>query len=281
MRAVRRGFPVLVSAWAHVGVIVALLALVGAPPAVAERGGAGAADLGGDDLGSATQAVEDDVDFGPPVVKLVSVGIVVDAVVSVPPVPVQSVVAQPIRDVKPVAAKKPASKPERVGLAHDGNAALAATATPDSPPVAEIAQAMPGVKLTQKGHKPSGKGKKEPCPVVANDGVEKLGDHAWSVERDVAEYYAGHIKELQKIASVRLVKNDEGKPDGFRVGVPRCSILGEGGLRSGDVVKTVNGIHVHDLFTAIGAYFKLRREDTIVLKVVRKGEKLTFRYQMV
>lgn len=288
MRAVGRSFSVLVSAWAHVGVVLSLLAFAGGLPISADRGGEGAVDAGGEDFGAVT---EDEQDFGSATAKLVSIAIVVDAPATAASPSFDAVATAPLEAVAKAPAKRkpaPASPPASVELpaANAEQSADLDVSRPSEATIDSVVDRTPtdvGANLIPggKGRKPSGKGEKKSCPVVKDDGVEKLGEYAWSVERDVAEYYARNLKELQKIASVRLVKNDAGKPDGFRVGVPRCSILREGGLRSGDVVKSVNGVRVHDVFTAISAYFKLRREETIVLNVVRKGEKLTLRYTMV
>jgi hypothetical protein len=286
----------------HVGVFVSLVAWSGTP-VHAEHGGQGALDAGGDNAG---EFAEDEA-FNASIADttgratLYAIAVLVDAPVAAPkPVvapEVESVAPAPVLPVVPVKIKKvaealPEAPMERelaeldspqVPVSGDefeteaGSTAAVVVAEPVA--VADPAAAV--VHRASKNRKPSGKGKSEPCPVVADDGVERLGDHAWSVERDVAEYYAGHLRELNKLVSVRLVKNEAGKPDGFRVGVPRCSLLREGGLRSGDVVKDVNGIRVHDVFTAIAAYLKLRREDTIVLNVVRKGKPMTLRYTLV
>ncbi|MBM4366001.1 MAG: hypothetical protein FJ102_07280 [Deltaproteobacteria bacterium] len=149
------------------------------------------------------------------------------------------------------------------------------------PPVVAHAKKQGKSITASKARKPSGKGKVDTCPVNADDGVENVAEGEWRVERDVVDYYAKHVKELMKLGSVRVNKSAEGKPDGFRVGLAKCSILREGGLRSGDVVKNVNGLVVHDLFSAVGAYLKLRREPVIELEVERKGKRVTMRYELV
>ena len=298
MRSYLRGLAFFLSTWAHIGVIIALCAFVSAPPSMELRGGEGAADLGGENAAALAEATDDDLDFGEPQFHITSIGVVVDspaaaaAPVPVAPVAVVASSAAPVAPPTPVEPKKPIEPPKTAPKASPPATAAAKVETkPTTNPVATADPApdadegevvhLPRVPNGQKGRKPSGQGAKEACPVVEHDGVEKLSRREWSVERDVAEYYASHMGELRKIVSVRLAKNESGEADGFRLGLPRCSVLREGGLHTGDVVRDVNGIHVHDLFSAIGAYFKLRREDTIVLNVVRKGQSIVLRYRMV
>ena len=112
------------------------------------------------------------------------------------------------------------------------------------------------------------------------EGVVALGPASWSVDRDLVEFYALHIKELMKIAWVGTHKNEQGDPDGFRVVLRQCSILRNGGLQSHDVIVDVGGVKVHSITTAIKAYFKLRKQEIINLKVRRAGETLDLSYTL-
>ena len=117
MRALGRSFPVLVSAWAHVGIVLSLLAFVGGSPISADRGGDGAVDAGGEDFGAAT---EDELDFGPVSTHLIGIGIVVDApvvradVVESPSVFAPPAAAEPV-PVKPAPKRVAKAEPKAVG----------------------------------------------------------------------------------------------------------------------------------------------------------------------
>ena len=130
------------------------------------------------------------------------------------------------------------------------------------------------------GRKATGKGKRNDCPVNPKSGVKKTGHLAWVIERDVVEFYAGHLKELMKLGTVRAHRTPEGKLHGFRVGVAKCSLLRDTGFRTGDLVQDVNGLEVHDVLGAIGAYLRLRKESHFEVHLVRKGKPMTLTYDL-
>jgi type II secretory pathway component PulC len=109
--------------------------------------------------------------------------------------------------------------------------------------------------------------------------VAQRAEDRWGVERDLVEFYATHLRELSRLAAVSRHETD-GRPDGFRLGMGRCSVLKQAGFRSGDVVKDVNGRRIHNLFQAVAAYVALRREKEFVVHVVRKGERLALHYRV-
>ncbi|MBM4390366.1 MAG: hypothetical protein FJ090_04520 [Deltaproteobacteria bacterium] len=265
-----RAFAPLASALVHVGVLVFALAGASLP----ELGhGDGPVELGGDSLQVAL--VEPEPDFGPAVVEVVGIGIVADdlapvAAVDHAPTPAPARVEK-LADPVAVPAPQPAV----------AQAELSEPRRAFEPAVVAHAKKQGQSIAASKARKPSGKGKVDTCPANPDDGVENVAEGEWRVERGVVDYYAKHLKELTKLGSVRVNKTADGKADGFRVGLAKCSILREGGLRSGDVVKNVNGLVVHDLFSAVGAYLKLRREPIIELEVERKGKRVTMRYELV
>ena len=119
----------------------------------------------------------------------------------------------------------------------------------------------------------------DPCP-PAPEGMASVGALYWAVDRDLIDYYATHIAELMKLGAVYTHKDANGEPAGFRVGIPRCSLLREGGLRSGDVVQDINGVRINSVFQAIGAYFRLRDEPTLQVHVQRGKRTVTLSYDI-
>lgn len=285
----------------HAGVFGLLLGAAALPDV---GSGAGEADLGGEADGPAELVAEGtDLDFGPATVKLVSIGIVTDE-----PVPANVVqaaeVASPVAPVTPVAPKPPEplpptpEAPQVVDTPQPEAEAQATAAVASADDDAEVAdaptepEAVPEVApnphkqgkgmVRGAGRKPTGKGKKhEACVVNPDDGIAEVAPLSWQVERDVVEYYAGHIKALMKLGSVRANKEADGKLRGFRVGLSKCSLLREGGLRTGDIVRDVNGVEVHDVIGAIGAYLRLRREEHFEVRVTRRGQEMVLRYELI
>jgi len=119
----------------------------------------------------------------------------------------------------------------------------------------------------------------KPCPETVAD-IEQLGPAEWFVERELVEYYASHIPEIENLGSVWTHLNAEGKADGFRLGLPRCTVLRDGGLKSGDIIHDINGIHVNNVLQAVSAYLKLRKEPLLRLHITRKKEAVQLTYHL-
>lgn len=119
----------------------------------------------------------------------------------------------------------------------------------------------------------------KPCPETVAD-IEQLGPTEWFVERELVEYYASHIPEIENLGSVWTHLDAEGKADGFRLGLPRCTVLRDGGLRSGDIIHDINGIRVNNVLQAVSAYLKLRKEPLLRLHITRKKEAVQLTYHL-
>jgi hypothetical protein len=118
-----------------------------------------------------------------------------------------------------------------------------------------------------------------PCP-GPHPSVEQLDPAAWRVQRALVDFYASNLRELAKVGTVWTHRGRDGRPDGFRVALSRCSILRQAGLKSGDIVHDVNGRRISTLLQAVAAYFVLRDDPEIVLHVSRRGEALVLRYTL-
>jgi len=140
-----------------------------------------------------------------------------------------------------------------------------------------VTQSTAAARMGVQGRRP--RGERKPCEPI--DEITSLGEANWRVERDVVDYYAVHLKELEKQVGVATHYGADGKPDGARVFLPRCSVLRQAGIRHGDIVNTINGRRVATLADAVGAYLFLRNEENLRVELTRKnGESLTFRYKM-
>lgn len=118
---------------------------------------------------------------------------------------------------------------------------------------------------------------REPCPPPV-ESIARTGEAHWYVARDIIEFYATNLPELNKLGRVWTWRNEAGELDGFRVGLSRCSVLRQGGLRSGDIVHDINGRRISTVLQAIGAYFALRAEPELTLHVTRRGAPLELSY---
>ncbi|MES2639438.1 MAG: hypothetical protein V4850_08130 [Myxococcota bacterium] len=117
-----------------------------------------------------------------------------------------------------------------------------------------------------------------PCPEPTTK-ITRVAEGGWYIDRDLIEYYATNMAELQKLGVVYRHRDKLTKePDGFSVRLSRCSVLREGGLRSGDIVHDINGRTIHGVPQAILAYFALRKEPELFVRITRKGEPLVLAY---
>jgi hypothetical protein len=117
----------------------------------------------------------------------------------------------------------------------------------------------------------------EPCPELHPD-IAQQEEYAFVVERDLLEYYAHHLLELESLARVATHEDNSGEKDGFRLGIKRCSLLYQAGFRTGDVVHSVNDRRIVNVVQAVGAYMALRKQPELVVAVTRKGKPLQFTY---
>lgn len=123
------------------------------------------------------------------------------------------------------------------------------------------------------------RGKRKPCEPI--DEIVQVNDSKWKVERDVVDWYATHIRELEKQAGIGVHHNAKGDRDGAKLYLPRCSILKQAGFKNGDIIRTVNGREVFTIAQGIKVYLKLRNSRNVTVELTRKGgENYTFKYRL-
>lgn len=106
--------------------------------------------------------------------------------------------------------------------------------------------------------------------------ITKVSHTEYTVERELIEYYAGNPRRLDGLGWIAR----EGK--GWEVGGFGCNgLLFQGGLRRGDVIQSVNGKKVSNLFQALAAYRQFRKERFITVIVERKDERVSLKYEML
>ena len=104
----------------------------------------------------------------------------------------------------------------------------------------------------------------------------------FEVDRILVRKYAYNISALMKLAWVTQHKDPSGIVDGYRVGGIRAgSILAQGGLRSGDVVVSVNGRATRNMAQVLLAHSQLRFRNYFEVGVLRRGQPLVLTYSIV
>ena len=116
----------------------------------------------------------------------------------------------------------------------------------------------------------------EPVPEII-----ALGHGTYQVERHFVDDYATHIKKLDTLGYVKQHKPDEGRSDGMLLRGVRCgNALHQAGLRSGDVIHTVNGRKVRSIAAAILTYTTQRRKKVVEVEITRREKRMRLTYHV-
>ncbi len=114
----------------------------------------------------------------------------------------------------------------------------------------------------------------------ADSGIRQVDDTRWLVSRDEVEKTRANFSQELRLAQMqpRVV---DGKTDGFLIrSLRRNSILNKLGLRRGDVVMSVNGISLDSPEKALQIFQQLREARQIDLAVERRGQAMSFAYEL-
>jgi type II secretion system protein C len=110
--------------------------------------------------------------------------------------------------------------------------------------------------------------------------IERLSENMWRVNRDNLVEQLDNFGQLMKEA--RLTPHfSSGQPDGFMLtNLPRNSFLARMGLRSGDIMKAINGQKFGSLEEFFQAYQQLQTEPMLQLEVERSNRTETLTYEI-
>ena len=109
--------------------------------------------------------------------------------------------------------------------------------------------------------------------------ISSKGDHYEISKREVEKQTEDLGKLLRYVRIIPVVRNGETKGYKFAYVSPR-SILYKYGLRSGDLIISVNGMPIRTAEEAFKIYNMLRNEKTIRLEVERRGERKVITYEI-
>jgi hypothetical protein len=151
--------------------------------------------------------------------------------------------------------------------------------TPTRPkrPVASP-QEEPGAlsPVAVKTHRPSRKSQcRQPHPQV-----HRVGTAAYEVEGDLIKYYTAKMERLNTLGYSKRYAEDEIK--GWMIGGFGCkSPLWQAGLRSRDVVRSVNGKKTYNIVQIFGLWLGQRHKKEFLVTVLRRGKEVTLHYTVV
>lgn len=113
-----------------------------------------------------------------------------------------------------------------------------------------------------------------------NKGVSKVGPYEYQVDRDMLMQNLQNLSELGMQA--RIIPNyHNGHYEGFRlVGVRPNSLYSALGIRSGDVIKRINGTELNSPNKAMELFNQLQNSSSIAMDLTRYGKKITMNYKV-
>ncbi len=111
-------------------------------------------------------------------------------------------------------------------------------------------------------------------------GIKRLSGSRYRIPQEELRNAFENMNHL--LTQVRVVPNfKDGEPDGFKLlSIKRGSLIHQGGLRDGDIIKRVNGIEIDSPEKAFEVYEQVRNEPLITLEIVRGGRGRTFNYEV-
>ena len=115
---------------------------------------------------------------------------------------------------------------------------------------------------------------------AADRDIERVSENTWRVNRDDLVEQVDNFSQLMREA--RLAPHfSGGQPDGFMLSnLPKDTFLVRMGLRSGDILKGINGQKFGSLEEFFQIYQQLQTEPMLQLEVERSNRTETFTYEI-
>lgn len=117
-------------------------------------------------------------------------------------------------------------------------------------------------------------------PAANEGGVQQVSENRYSVPRAAIEQQMSNPEALARQA--RIMPNyKDGESAGLRlVGVSPNSVYSQLGIRSGDVIHSVNGVPLDNQRKAMEMLDKMRSESRVTIEVERRGKKEKIEYDI-
>jgi len=111
-------------------------------------------------------------------------------------------------------------------------------------------------------------------------GVKKTGAYSYEIERPELNKYIDNLGGLGSQARV-IPNHVGGRTHGYKlVGVRPNSLFRTIGIRSGDVIMSVNGQKIDSAAKALGLFDKLKTEPQVGVKIERRGQEKELSYSI-
>jgi general secretion pathway protein C len=138
----------------------------------------------------------------------------------------------------------------------------------------------PGAMPERPGSPPPPSAEAAPPAADWKDGVTKVSETEYQISRSMLDEQLQDLSQLGMQA--RIVPNyRNGKYEGFKlVGVRPNSLYRAIGIRSGDIIKRINGAEINSPNKAIELFEQFKSSSAISLDVERRGQVQAFQYQI-
>lgn len=183
----------------------------------------------------------------------------------------------------PTVVRRPAA--DAVAVATPASRPLPKTATADLDPrealVRKAAEIGPLQALRESAVELAGK----PMPIRRkcsdpHEDVHPQPDGSVLIDRDLIEYYTASIDRFNTLGYSRKHKGDDGSK-GWLIGGFGChSPLFKAGLRSRDIVQTVNGKKTNNVVQILFLWAGMKGKEDFEVVVLRRGEEKTLRFHV-
>jgi hypothetical protein len=140
--------------------------------------------------------------------------------------------------------------------------------------------ALARIEKAEKAGKGKGKGK-DRC-LAPDERITKKSKNSYTLESEVVDQYTGSVNSAKSLVRGMGWSYDEsGDKDGFQLFGVRCgSPLHQAGLRSKDVIHSINGKQIRSEVQALAAWKLLRNKKKVDVVFSRKGKTRTMKYRV-
>jgi len=115
-------------------------------------------------------------------------------------------------------------------------------------------------------------------PAGGPDGIKRIDDRHFQIERSTVNNALGNLNDLAMQA--RIVPSfKNGQANGFKLfSIKPDSLYSQIGIQNGDVIQRINGLDINSPDKALEAYGKLKSANALDLSVERNGQTVSYHY---
>ena len=112
------------------------------------------------------------------------------------------------------------------------------------------------------------------------EGIKRKSAYEYEIDRGMLEEQMSDLNKLGTQARI-IPHYKDGKANGFKlVGIRPGSLYTHIGIRSGDVIRGVNGNEINSPTKALQVYEQLKNSSDVRLEIERRGQKKTIEYKI-